>query len=84
MALVARTTSFWSEQAKSLVRDAMTRSGLSYAELSNRMSELGESIQADSLRSKVARGTFSAAFLLQVLSACGNEYDIRLRDYNLD
>jgi hypothetical protein len=49
----------------------MTRRGVTYEELSERLAAIGVNDTAVNLRNKVARGRFSAAFLVQCLAAMG-------------
>lgn len=43
--------------------------GLSQEQLAERLSRSGRPVSAQSVRSKIARGTFSAGFLLEVMAA---------------
>jgi hypothetical protein len=54
-----------------LLRVEMTRRGISYAELARRLASIGVQDTAVNLRNKVARGRFSAVFLVQCLRAIG-------------
>ena len=69
----------WESQAKGILRGEMARRGVSYAQLVERLDALGVKEDERNLRNKVARGKFTAAFLLQALEAmeCAS---IRLRD----
>jgi len=49
----------------------MTRKGLSYADLVKVLAESGVKETEVNLRNKVSRGSFTAAFLFQCLSAMG-------------
>lgn len=59
----------WESQAKGILRGEMARRGVSYAQLVERLDALGVKEDERNLRNKVARGKFTAAFLLQCLSA---------------
>jgi len=61
----------WEERASRLVRARLALSGLSQKELAERLSRAGRKVSAPSINSKIARGTFSAAFLLEVLAELG-------------
>lgn len=49
----------------------MTRKGISYADLVVALDRIGVKESEANLRNKVSRGSFTAAFLLQCLSAMG-------------
>jgi hypothetical protein len=49
----------------------MTRRGMTYEEMSDRLGAIGINDTAVNLRNKVARGRFSATFLVQCLAAMG-------------
>jgi Domain of unknown function (DUF6471) len=61
----------WAEDVKRLLRAEMTRRGVTYEELSERLAAIGVKDTAVNLRNKVARGRFSATFLVQCLTAMG-------------
>lgn len=47
----------------------MTKQGLSYKDLQAKLADIGVAKEEPAIRNKVGRGKFSAAFLLQCLSA---------------
>nr|WP_277020362.1 DUF6471 domain-containing protein [Aurantimonas coralicida] len=49
----------------------MARRGVTYAQLANRLAEIGVDENERNLRNKVSRGKFTAGFLLQCLTAIG-------------
>lgn len=61
----------WNEQAKRLLKSELVRRGISSEELVARLERLGVDETKASVESKISRGTFSAAFLLQALNAIG-------------
>jgi hypothetical protein len=61
----------WAEETKRLLRAEMARRGVSYEDLAERLARIGVQDTAVNLRNKVARGRFSASFLVQCLSAMG-------------
>lgn len=61
----------WGERAKRLLRVEMVRRGVTYETLSERLEARGLHDSPVNLRNKVARGKFSAAFLLQVMDVLG-------------
>lgn len=61
----------WNEQAKRLLKSELVRRGISNDDLVNRLQTIGVEETKASVESKISRGTFSAAFLLQCLNAIG-------------
>lgn len=61
----------WNEQAKRLLKSELVRRGISNDELVGRLKAIGVEETKASVESKICRGTFSAAFLLQCLNAIG-------------
>jgi hypothetical protein len=64
-------------KAKGLLRAEMARRGLTYQQLVEKLKENGVKEDEHNLRNKVARGKFTAAFMLQCLAAIGAR-EIRL------
>ncbi len=69
----------WEDRAKGLLKGEMKRRNLTYAHLVSRLGEAGIKEEEHNLRNKVARGKFTAAFMLQCLSVIGVQ-TIRLDD----
>jgi len=67
----------WEEKAANLLKAEIKRQGLTYAQLVEKLAEIGVSEDERNVRNKVSRGKFTAAFLLQCLSAIGSQ-EIRL------
>lgn len=61
----------WVNRTKGLLRAEMTRRGISYEQLAEKLAEIGVKDSAVNIRNKVARGGFSAVFFVQCLSAVG-------------
>jgi len=61
----------WSEQAKRLLKSELVKRGISNEDLVIRLETIGVGETKASIESKISRGTFSAAFLLQCLNAIG-------------
>lgn len=59
----------WNEFAKGVLRSEMARKGVSYADLVEALANEGVKETVVNLRNKVSRGSFTAAFLFQCLSA---------------
>lgn len=55
--------------AKQVIRVEMTKLGMGYRELASALAELGVVEDEKVLRNKVARGTYSAAFLITCMMA---------------
>jgi hypothetical protein len=74
-----KSHSDWAEDVKRLLRAEMARRGITYEDLAERLATVGVRDNAVNLRNKVARGTFSAVFLVQCLRAIGVRM-LRLND----
>jgi hypothetical protein len=64
-------TQEWETRAKNLLKGELKRRGITYGQLAERLSELGVSETERNLNNKISRGGFTAAFMLQCLSAVG-------------
>jgi hypothetical protein len=64
-------------KAKNLLKSELRRKGVTYAQLADKLAEIGVSETERNLNNKISRGGFSAAFLLQCLEAIG-EREVRL------
>lgn len=56
-------------RAKNLLKGELKRNGVTYAQLAEKLGEIGVSETDRNLNNKISRGGFSAAFLLQCLAA---------------
>ena len=63
----------WQNVAKNLLKAELKKRGLSYADLHAKLEEVGVNESLGGIKVKLSRGTFSAVFLLQCLSAIGCE-----------
>lgn len=61
----------WVNLAKGILRGEMARRQVTYEQLAEKLREIGVEDTPVNLRNKVARGGFSAVFLVQCLSAIG-------------
>jgi hypothetical protein len=61
----------WTEDVKRMLRAEMTRRGITYEQLSEKLAAIGVADSPVNLRNKVARGKFTAVFLVQCLAAMG-------------
>lgn len=69
--MVEDAEAIWGERAKRIVRAEMVRRGVSYDALAERLEALGVHDSPVNMRNKIARGKFTAAFMLQVMEAVG-------------
>jgi hypothetical protein len=74
-----KTEAEWTADVKRLLRAEMTRRGITYDDLVDRLGTIGVRDTAVNLRNKVARGRFSAVLLVQCLKAMGARM-LRLND----
>ena len=58
-------------KAKNLLKSELKRRGITYAQLAAKLSEIGVEENEKNLNNKIARGGFSAAFLIQCLVSIG-------------
>jgi hypothetical protein len=65
--------------AKNLLKGELKRRGVTYAQLAEKLAEIGVQESEQNLNKKISRGGFSAAFLLQCLKAVGSA-SLRLED----
>lgn len=62
----------WEAKAANLLKAELKRKGVTYAQLVEKLEGIGISEKEANVRNKLSRGKFSAAFLLQCLSAVGS------------
>ncbi len=72
--------SIWNDKIKRLLKSELVRRGISNSELSELLSQIGVDETKSSIDSKISRGTFSASFFLQCLTAIGCE-KIEIEEY---
>ena len=65
------TDAEWQAEVKGLLKAEMKRRSLTYEQLAAKLAEIGVQADPHVLRNKVARGGFSAVFLVQCLRAIG-------------
>ena len=61
----------WETKAANLLKAELKRKGVTYAQLIEKLADIGISEKEANVRNKLSRGKFSAAFLLQCLTAVG-------------
>jgi len=69
----------WVGRTKRILRGEMKRRGVGYNELAGLLNEIGIPENPRNIANKVARGGFSAVFLVQCLVAMGAR-DVRVDD----
>ena len=69
----------WESAAKGLLKAELKRRNMTYGQLVERLGEHGVQEDERNLRNKVARGKFTAAFMLQCFDAIGAK-TVRLDD----
>lgn len=61
----------WEMMAANSLKAELKRKGVTYAQLVERLAAMGIAEKEVNVRNKLSRGKFTAAFLLQCLSATG-------------
>jgi hypothetical protein len=69
----------WEAKVQGLLKAELKRRGVTYAQLVEKLSEIGVSETEPNIRNKLARGKFTAVFLVQCLEAIGAQ-SLRLLD----
>ena len=68
---MARKSKDWQALAKGILKAELARRGLSYAELADKLAEIGIKENRRNITNKIGRGNFAATFLIQCLTAIG-------------
>lgn len=63
----------WVAETKNLLKAELKRKGVSYRELAEKLTAMGIPESERNLANKIARGGFTAAFLVQCLTAIGTQ-----------
>ena len=66
-----KTLKEWEDQAKGLLKAELKRRNVSYAQLVDKLAEIGVNESEPNVRNKLSRGKFTAVFLFQCLEAIG-------------
>ena len=74
-----RTDKNWEELVKGLLKAELKRRGVTYAQLVGKLADIGVVDSEPNIRNKLARGKFTAVFLIQCLEAIGAS-SLRLSD----
>lgn len=61
----------WEAKVKGLLKGELKRRGVTYAQLVDKLAAIGVAESEPNIRNKLARGKFTAVFLLQCLEAIG-------------
>jgi hypothetical protein len=61
----------WEAKVKGLLKGELKRHGVTYAQLVDRLAKIGVVDSEPNIRNKLARGKFTAVFLVQCLEAIG-------------
>ena len=61
----------WDARVKNILKAELKRKGVSYKELAERLAAVGVQETEPNIRNKLARGKFTAVFMVQVLTAIG-------------
>jgi hypothetical protein len=67
----------WETKVKGLLKGELKRRGVSYNQLVEKLAAIGVTETEPNIRNKLARGKFTAVFLIQCLEAIGAR-DLRL------
>ncbi len=68
----------WDARVKAILKSELKRKGVTYGQLVDKLAAVGVKETEPNIRNKLARGKFTAVFLLQCLDAIGCE-SLRLR-----
>ena len=63
----------WEAKAANILKAELKRAGVTYAQLVERLAAIGVDEKEVNVRNKLSRGKFTAAYLLQCLTAIGVE-----------
>lgn len=61
----------WEAKVKNLLKAELKRKGITYAQLVDKLADIGVSESEPNVRNKLARGKFTAVFMVQCLRAIG-------------
>lgn len=74
-----RTDKEWEDLVKGLLKAELKKRGVTYAGLVGKLADIGVMDSEPNIRNKLARGKFTAVFLIQCLEAIGTN-SLRLSD----
>ena len=61
----------WDTRVKALLKAELKRKGVTYGQLVDKLAAIGVKETEPNIRNKLARGKFTAVFLVQVMKAIG-------------
>jgi hypothetical protein len=61
----------WDAKVKAMLKAELKRKGVTYAQLVDKLAAVGVKETEPNIRNKLARGKFTAVFMIQVLTAVG-------------
>ena len=61
----------WDARVANLLKAELKRKGVTYSQLADKLQEVGLNEKEVNIRNKLARGKFSAAFMIQCLEVIG-------------
>jgi hypothetical protein len=67
------TDTVWEAKVKGLLKAELKRRGVSYKQLVEKLAAIGVVDSEPNIRNKLARGKFTAVFLIQCLEAIGTQ-----------
>jgi hypothetical protein len=76
---VAAKPKDWQAQVKGILKGELKRRGLTYGDLVGKLREIGVKEDPRNVANKIARGTFTAVFFVQCMTAIG-AHTIHLED----
>ncbi|NOX95073.1 MAG: hypothetical protein GXP04_08240 [Alphaproteobacteria bacterium] len=62
----------WENQVKGLLKAELKKSNVTYKQLVDKLKDIGVTETEPNIRNKLARGKFTAVFLIQCLTAIGS------------
>ena len=77
--MTVRDAAEWEGLVKGLLKAELKKRNVTYAQLVDKLAAIGVSESEPNIRNKLARGKFTAVFLVQCLSAIGCE-NLRVSD----
>jgi hypothetical protein len=61
----------WQDKVKGIIKSELKRRNMGYKELTEKLAELGVKDSERNIANKLARGSFTAVFFIQCLTAVG-------------
>jgi hypothetical protein len=63
----------WEKRISAMLKAELKRKGVTYAQLAGKLADIGVMDSEPNIRNKLARGKFTAVFLVQCLTAIGSD-----------